>query len=131
MRVNISPHPHKKGYFRVTPHGSIDTDTHDIFRKLVKPLLNPSTKGILIDLRDVDYISSAGIGVIFSLKTFFKENDGQVLFCNLKPQIQKVFDVMKMVSKKSVFKSLEEADQFLYRMMDEEIRKQSGDSKER
>ena len=125
MRVDVSANKHRKGYFRVTPHGSIDTDTHDIFRQLVTPILTQSTKGVVIDLKDVDYISSAGVGVIFSIRAFLKETGAHLVFCNLKPQIHKLFDVMKVLPKNRIFRSIEEADAYLYAIMDEEIRKQS------
>ena len=125
MHVEISQNKNKKGTFRITPHGSIDTDTHDIFRKLVKPVLTQSTKGVVIDLKDVDYISSAGVGVIFAIRTFVKETGAHLVFCNLKPQIHKLFDVMKVLPKNRIFRSIEEADAYLYAIMDEEIRKQA------
>ena len=125
IRVDISPNKNKKGFFRITPHGSIDADTHDIFRQLVKPVLAQSPKGLVIDLKDVDYISSAGVGVIFAIRTLIKEKGGRLAFCNLKPQIHKLFDVMKVLPKNMIFRSLEEADAYLYAIMDAEIKKQS------
>jgi anti-anti-sigma factor len=126
MRVQITADKKKKGFFRVTPHGAIDTESHDDFREHLRPVLKKSTTVILLDLKDVDYISSAGIGVLFSVKNFLKENGGDLLFCHLKPQIQKLFDVMKVLPRKTIFKSLEEADRYLYELMNEEIEKQSG-----
>ncbi|MBI4353179.1 MAG: STAS domain-containing protein, partial [Candidatus Omnitrophica bacterium] len=85
MRVQITPHKDKQGFFTVTPHGSIDTDTHEDFRSHLKDILAPSTRGILIDLKNVDYISSAGLGVLFFAKKFLTENGGELVFCHPKP----------------------------------------------
>ena len=126
MRVDIRPN-RKKGFYTVVPHGSIDTESHDYFRSVVGPLLNKSTKGICVDLKKTDYISSAGLGVLFLIKKFMKENGGDLLFCNPKPQIRKLFETVKVLPKESIFKSLEEADFFFYSIMDQEIERRKND----
>ena len=124
MRVEIKPNKNKKGFFTVIPHGAIDSDSHDNFRQSLDKLLVKSTKGILIDLKKVDYISSAGFGVLFSIQKFLQKQKAELLFCNLKPQIQKLFDVMKVLSSQNIFNSIEEADAYLLDVVKEEIRKQ-------
>ena len=47
----------------------------------------------------------------------------ELLFCNAKPQIQKLFDTVNVLPKDRVFTSLEEADLFFYKIMNEEIEK--------
>lgn len=123
MRVEIKKDKDRKGFFRVIPHGSIDTESHDEFRKAIEPLLAPSTRGVLLDLKNVDYVSSAGIGVLFAVKKALKSVDAGLLFCNLKPQIQKLFDIMKFLPKKTIFKSLEEADRYFYKIMNDTVKR--------
>lgn len=117
MRVQIKPNKDKAGFFTVIPVGSIDTDTHSDFREKIKSLLVSSTKGIVLDLDSVDYISSAGLGVLFGMKKFLMENKGELLFCNLKPQIVRLFEIVNALPKETLFKSTEEADAYLYKMM--------------
>ena len=124
MRVTIKPNKNKKGFFTVVPHGSIDSETHHGFREETEPFLVKSTKGIIMDFKDVDYISSAGLGVLFSMQKYLKSNGAKLIFCHLKPQIQKLFEIMKTLPLEHVFKSIEEADAYLYQVMDEEINKQ-------
>lgn len=124
MHVEIKPNSKKKGFFTAIPHGPIDSDSHDNFRQSLSNLLVKSTKGILIDLKNVDYISSAGFGVLFSVQKFLKKQDAELLFCNLKPQIQKLFDVMKVLPSQTIFNSTEEADAYLLDIVKEEIKKQ-------
>ena len=124
MRIEIKPNGKKKGFFTVIPHGSIDSESHNNFREAIQPLLVKATRGILVDLKDVDYISSAGFGVLFSVQHFLKENKGELIFCHLTPQIQKLFDVMKALPSENIFKSIEEADEYLLNIVKDEIRKQ-------
>ncbi len=109
----------------MVPHGSIDTETHDNFRSVIGPLLNNTTKAITIDLNDVDYISSAGLGVFFSMQEKMKKMKAQLLFCHLKPPIKKLFDIVRTLPKEHQFQSLEEADKFLHSVVDAEEKKTS------
>ena len=117
MKTKISAHKDRMGVFRITPSGSIDSDTYLDFSDSVTPLLISTTKGIVLDLTEVDYISSAGLGVLFTMKKFLKNNGGELLFCNLKPQIVRLFEIVNALPKEALFKSADEADAYLYRMM--------------
>ena len=107
-----------RGYaFTVTPYGPIDSDTYMDFDDKIKPLLIPTTKAIVLDLADCEYISSAGLGVLFTMKKFLKQNGGELLFMNLKPQIIRLFELVNALPKETLFKDAEEADAYLYKMM--------------
>lgn len=129
MHTKINPNQDKPGYFTVVPQGPIDSDTYLDFDAKIKPLLSKSTKGIILDLAQVDYISSAGLGVLFAIKKFFRENGGDLLFCNLKPQIVRLFEVVNALPKETLFKNTEEADAYLYRIMNKEIEDQGKGGK--
>lgn len=124
MHVKISPSNDKEGYFKVVPFGPIDSDTYMDFNDKITPLLAQTTKGIILDLSNVDYISSAGLGVIFTIRKFLKEKNGDLLFCNIKPQIRRIFEIVNALPKETLFKDAEEADAYLYRMMNKENEKE-------
>ena len=126
MNVRISPARDKAGYFIVRPIGPIDSDTYLDFNDKITPLLVLTTKGIILDLADVDYISSAGLGILFTLKKFLKDRSGDLLFCNLKPQIKRLFEIVNALPKETLFKNADEADAYLYKMMNEEIQRDGG-----
>jgi len=132
MKIDIVPDPSRPGYFTVIPHEPIDSLTYQAFADKVRPLLVPSTKGILLDLSRVRYISSAGLGEFFTMKKILAKNRGELLFCHLQPQIRKLFDIVKALPPETIFENTEEADRYFYRMMDEEIDEpESGDRQER
>ncbi len=124
MKIEIKPSPDKPGVQVVTPHGPIDSDTYLDFQNGISALLTKETKSILVDLRDVDYISSAGLGVLFTTKKFLVQNGGDLYFCNLKPQIVRLFEIVKALPIAQIFATTEEADRYFYKMMNEEIEKQ-------
>ena len=131
MQVKIVPHKNKDGFYTVVPYDSIDSDTHQVFKAKIQQLLLQGPRMVLLDLSGVDYISSAGLGALFSLKKSLMANKGELLFRNLKPQISKLFEIVKALPKESVFKSIEEADKYFYGVMNEEIRKQSDKPKKK
>lgn len=123
MHVKIHPNNDKPGYFTVVPVGPIDSDTYLEFNDKIKPLLIKPTKGIILDLNQVDYISSAGLGVLFTMKKFLKESGGDLLFSNVKPQIKRLFEIVNALPQETMFKSTAEADAYLYKMMNQELEK--------
>lgn len=117
LQVKIQSSPDKPGIFTVKPFGPIDSDTYLDFNEKIKPLLITSTKGIVLDLANVDYISSAGLGVLFTMKKFLKQTGNDLVFSNLKPQIVRLFEIVNALPKETVFQSNEEADAYLYKMI--------------
>ena len=117
MQVKIVPNPEKPGYFTVFPTGPIDSDTYQQFRDKVTPILNDSTRGVILDMSNVDYISSAGLGILFTIKKHLKQKSGELVFCHLKPQIQRLFEIVNALPQETMFKDHAEADAYLYRMM--------------
>ena len=120
MHVRIVPNEDRPDTFMVTPHGPIDSDTYLDFSDKVTPLLTKTVKAIVLDLANVDYISSAGLGVLFTMKKHLKQNGGDLLFINIKPQIKRIFEIVNALPKETLFKTTEEADAYLYRMMNKE-----------
>jgi len=117
MRVELNASKDKPGFFTVIPHGSIDSDSYSEFNEKIRPILLPSTKGVVMDLGQVDYISSAGLGVFFSMKKFLRDNKAELIFCNLKPQIVRLFEIVNALPKETIFKNAEEADNYFYKMI--------------
>ena len=124
MRVKITTKPGQEGYFIVTPHGSIDSDTYQEFQNSITSILVASTKGICMDLAGVDYISSAGLGVFFNVNKVMARNNGSLIFSNLKPQIKRLFEIVKALPPEILFENAAEADAYFYKMMNEEIERQ-------
>lgn len=126
MRIDITPNNRMKGYYTVVPHGPIDSDTHHEFKEDLKPIMNASTKGIVFNMKDVDYISSAGLGALFSIEKSMSQHNALLAFCNLQPQIQKLIDGVRMLPKNILFKSLEEADRYFDALIKEELERQKN-----
>lgn len=112
MPLKVSVENRGEGTYTIRPEGSIDTNTFMTLQNEVDPILGKS-KVIIFDMKDVNYVSSAGIGVVLLAEQTLKATNGKVLMVNLQPQIKKVFDIVKALPDQQVFSSLEEMDRYL------------------
>lgn len=123
MRVKIEDDKSRARSYIVTPVGSIDSSTYLEFKEKTDPILANKPISIVVNLEGVDYISSAGLGVLFGMKKALKANGGDLYFCHIKPQIRRLFEIVKALPAETLFASYEEADRYLYKMMNDEIEK--------
>lgn len=75
--------------------GSIDSDTAPQFEHELIGLLENKKVKILVDLSDVDYISSAGVGIFVGMLSDFRdEPEGDIKACHVSNKIMKVFETI-------------------------------------
>ena len=86
-------------------------------------IIEPATKVVLLDLKELSYISSMGIGSLLKIKKALEENKGKLMLSNLQPQIAKVFDIIKALPSEIIFRNVEEADAYLSKIQQSEIEK--------
>ncbi len=113
MSLDIVIQPPGQGSQRVAVQGRLDTHTYEDLDEALAPLLTPQLHSLVLDLSDLEYISSAGIRSIFKARKTLAGHGGKVLIVNPQPQIQKVFDVVKAVPLNDIFGSTAEADAYL------------------
>lgn len=101
---------------RIAIGGSLDSDTSDQLQQKVNDEINATIKTTIIDFTDLDFLSSAGLRVIFKTKKLMDGNGGRLLLVNLQPQIKKVFEIVKALEGMNVFKSQDEMDEYLTAM---------------
>lgn len=121
MDLEVKVHEVKAGNYTILPKGRIDSETTPRFQKQIQPVIDQKAKNVLLNMAHVNYVSSAGLGAIFTLMKKLKENGGDLLLCNLQPQIKKVFEIIKALPTTSIFSSVEEADSYLDHIMRKEL----------
>jgi anti-anti-sigma factor len=113
MPLKVNSTRRGTGVFIVSPIGSIDAHTHPVLEEKVDDILAQKPDVIIFDMEFADYISSTGIRVLLKTKKALKETAGRMVFMNLQPQIQKVFDILKAIPSLKVFASIGELDNYL------------------
>ncbi len=116
MGLNIEVKEKEAQSFIVKPKGELNTDTYQILEDRLKELL-PVAKAIIFEMGELSYVSSMGLSALFRIKLALEENQGTIALVNLQPQVQTVFDAMKILSPQ-MFASLQEADDYLDRFLD-------------
>jgi anti-anti-sigma factor len=125
MTLTVTVTEKDSGYYTVVLLGSIDSATYTILELETNPILIPSTRGIVLDMAGVDYVSSMGIGVILKMQKTLYQHRGKVVLTNLQSQVRKVFDVIKAMPEEAMFSSVEEADAYLDEIQKREVDKQN------
>jgi anti-anti-sigma factor len=74
------------------------------------------TQLLIFDMTDFEYISSAGLRVIFKATKASKAKGVKAGILKMQPQIKKVFDIIKALPDVLIFKNNAEMDEYLTHM---------------
>ncbi|MDY6967795.1 MAG: STAS domain-containing protein [Spirochaetota bacterium] len=64
---------------------------------------------ILIDLSDVEYMSSSGIRLLVSILRTVESNDRKLKLSNMNESVKKIFEIVELTSMFDIYNSEEEA----------------------
>jgi len=103
---------------RISVAGSLDSNTAAKLQQSIDTEINQSISTAIMDFKDLDFLSSAGLRVIFKTKKLMDNSGGKFLLVNLQPQIKKVFEIIKALDGMDVFKDQDEMDEYLTAMQD-------------
>jgi anti-sigma B factor antagonist len=126
MPLKITVNEKRTSEFIISPVGSIDSETAEIFEKKVDSILALVPKIIIFNMEGVTYITSMGLSVMVKAEKAIKERGKTLVVVNVPPQIKKVFDVVASLPAMNVFESIKEADDYLLKIQRDEIEKQKG-----
>lgn len=96
--------------------GQLDSVTAPLLSPLIAQLQNAPPKVLILELQDLNYISSAGLRCVFQLKKLMKNENRRFVISQPSPQVRKVFDIVKAVPLNSIFSSAAELDEYLDHM---------------
>jgi anti-anti-sigma factor len=116
MSLEITVTPEANNGKRVSIAGSLDSNTAAQLQQSINAEIDDSVSTTIIDFKDLDFLSSAGLRVIFKTKKVMDNNGGKFLLVNLQPQIKKVFEIIKALDGMDVFKDQDEMDDYLAAM---------------
>lgn len=81
------------------------------FSELLHKLIEEGKKNIVLDLSDVKFMNSSGLGMLISGLTTVKKEDGQLKLANVTEKIQSLLMITKLITIFECFESVEEAIQ--------------------
>jgi anti-anti-sigma factor len=113
MSLNVRTEDSRSFTKTIYLKGSLDTETVSAFDQELDTVLESPLKVLVLDLSELEYLSSAGIRSMFRAQKSMKARAGEALIVNPQPSVQKVFDIVKAVDLKAVFSSVQELDKYL------------------
>jgi anti-anti-sigma factor len=108
-----------KSLARVALIGSLNTDTAPDFALRLDAAIAAEMELTVLDMAELEYISSAGLRVIFKAAKSVKEAGRTLAAANRKPHIDKVFEILKALPDIAVFADDSEMDDYLTAMQDQ------------
>ena len=122
MPLKITTGERKPGVFVVKLAGRLDSATCPACEEAIRPLLKKGTRTLMLDLKELEYISSMGLRIVLAARKALP-GGGHVLLLHVQPQVAKVFDLADILPKTSIFDSVESADIFLEAVQNRELLK--------
>lgn len=95
LTVNVGHHPQQEDITLLTVKGFIDTTTAPEFEKAFQGVLNGKHYKIVIDLKDVNYISSAGWGIFIGEIKRIRNQKGDIFLAGMSPEVAEVFELLE------------------------------------
>lgn len=91
-------------------HGKILMGEGDIaIKKKVDELLAENVKNVVLDLADVPYIDSSGLGELIRCYTTMRKASGTLKLANVTERIVDLLTITKLITVFEYFKSVEDA----------------------
>ena len=116
MSLNIRVKQTTPGVVTLLPLGNINQDTYEKLDSEINRVLSEPVNTLVFDMAGVEFISSAGIGVIAKAKTTMVKKGCDIAMINLQPQVQKVFEIIRLLPTLNVFESVKELDEYLVKI---------------
>lgn len=111
LETTITDDP--KGGKRIALAGSLDTATAPQLQDKIDEHIDAGVHTVIMDFGRLEFLSSAGLRVIFKTRKLMAGRSGKFLLVNLQPQVRKVFDIIKALDGMNVFKNQQEMDDYL------------------
>lgn len=90
--------------------GRLDvTVATDVEEQLIKLIDDEGEKHIILNLEQVEYMSSSGFRACIAILRKLKQRDGSLKLCNIRPSVKRIFDVIELTSLFDIYDSEEAA----------------------
>ncbi len=113
MSLDISTNALQTIATKVILSGSLDSDTAPSLDQRLDLILAGKTNRLVFDMSKLNFVSSAGLRVIFKAQKNVEAQGGEVVMVNLRPQVEKVFEIVKQLPSWSIFQNDAEMDDYL------------------
>ena len=90
-------------------NGRLDSNTSQGFEKKIFQAIDDGSKSMLIDFKDLEYISIAGLRVILKATKALKREEGKMMLCDMQDYVKEVFEITGFDSFLQIVGSMDDA----------------------
>jgi anti-sigma B factor antagonist len=90
-------------------NGRLDSNTSQGFEKKIFDAISDGSKNIIVDFKDLDYISSAGLRVILKATKALNREEGKIMLCSMQDYVKEVFEIAGFDSFLPIVATMDEA----------------------
>ncbi len=90
-------------------NGRLDSNTSQGFEKKIFDAISDGSKNMIVDFKDLDYISSAGLRVILKATKALNREEGKIMLCSMQDYVKEVFEIAGFDSFLPIVGTMDEA----------------------
>lgn len=113
MKLTYNLEKQSKAYFLFVKGDLIGDEVGPKLVEFVSDAVNDGVKYFVVDLSEIRYISSSGIGLLITMLTKMRNSGGEVYLTSPSEHVKKLLIITKLNNIFTVFNSIEEAKQKL------------------
>jgi anti-sigma B factor antagonist len=89
--------------------GRLDATSAKTFEEKIIGVINSGTERLVVDLSQLEYVSSSGLRVFLLAAKRLQSTGGKIVLCSMKDHVRQVFDLAGFSSILSIYGSRDEA----------------------
>lgn len=109
ITVTVSSHPAQKDITVIAVKGFIDTNTAPEFDKSFQAAMAEKKFKIIVDLKDVTYVSSAGWGLFVGEIKRIRGEKGDLFLVAMSPEVEEAYELLQFSTILKAFPTVEQA----------------------
>jgi len=95
--------------FILEPHGCMDLYSSTQIKEMAMKLIERKIEGIIIDLKFVDSIKSAGIGALINISSTLKKLNYAMAITNVGAEVRKIMEITRLTGYLPIIPTLKES----------------------
>lgn len=97
----------------VEPSGILDSSKSEEFRQIVDSVLTSEAQALLLDLKNITFVDSSGLGTLVVALKQLKAADRKMYICSINDQVRMLFELTSM---DRVFDVLQDRQEFEHKI---------------
>jgi anti-sigma B factor antagonist len=89
--------------------GRLDTNTSRRLEQKLFQAISEGAKNMVVDFKDIDYISSAGLRVILKANHALQREDGRIMLCSMQDYVRQIFEITGIDSFVAIVATMDDA----------------------